>query len=69
MVFHVATMMTSESKDESQGVPSVMKQKRHIGNDFVHVVFKVRGMPNTSHCIGKVLTPFCGHRNAMKSTT
>lgn len=46
ITFHVATMMVPESS-RSDGNPAAenlasMKKKRHIGNDFVHVVFKVR---------------------------
>lgn len=52
MVFHVATMMTPldevagtlQSSDTiastSSTTASVMKKKRHIGNDFVHIIFK-----------------------------
>ncbi|KAG7388897.1 Tuberous sclerosis 2-like protein [Phytophthora boehmeriae] len=44
VMFHVATMMIPESNrssgDISIGTFASMKKKRHIGNDFVHVVFK-----------------------------
>ncbi|KAF4135759.1 Rap/ran-GAP [Phytophthora infestans] len=43
IMFHVATMMIPDSKrsaDCSVDNFSAMKKKRHIGNDFVHVVFK-----------------------------
>jgi hypothetical protein len=55
MVFHVATMMTAHDglETEQLDAPSdgttrsdrkysstTMKKKRHIGNDFVHIVFK-----------------------------
>ncbi|KAJ0404199.1 hypothetical protein P43SY_002042 [Pythium insidiosum] len=43
MVFHVASMMVASDASASSSLPgtsSVMKKKRHIGNDFVHVVFK-----------------------------
>ncbi|DBA00739.1 TPA: hypothetical protein N0F65_001210 [Lagenidium giganteum] len=49
IVFHVATMMEAADEQERRrnGVPasgcglsSATKKKRHIGNDFVHVVYK-----------------------------
>jgi hypothetical protein len=44
-MFHVATMMIPESihpeGSSSSSNFTSMKKKRHIGNDFVHVVFKV----------------------------
>ncbi|TMW68695.1 hypothetical protein Poli38472_006163 [Pythium oligandrum] len=47
IIFHVATMMVSnEDLDQPQqdepvwGVPTFMKKKRHVGNDFVHIIFK-----------------------------
>ncbi|GLD95035.1 hypothetical protein PINS_up003660 [Pythium insidiosum] len=56
MVFHVASMMvapdtSTTSTSTLPGASSAMKKKRHIGNDFVHVVFKVR------HCL-KTLRPW-----------
>ncbi|KAG6610000.1 ATPase WRNIP1 [Phytophthora cinnamomi] len=44
IMFHVATMMVPEN-DRPAGTPAIgnfasMKKKRHIGNDFVHIVFK-----------------------------
>lgn len=52
-MFHVATMMgpestrsettTNSSSSSSSADRAVsMSKKRHIGNDFVHVVYKVR---------------------------
>ncbi|KAG4058455.1 hypothetical protein PC123_g6591 [Phytophthora cactorum] len=43
IMFHVATMMVPDSNrsvDSTVDNFSSMKKKRHIGNDFVHVVFK-----------------------------
>ncbi|RLN97625.1 hypothetical protein BBJ28_00006371 [Nothophytophthora sp. Chile5] len=44
IMFHVATMMVPDSEipdsSASSGMFASMKKKRHIGNDFVHVVFK-----------------------------
>ncbi|KAG7393731.1 Tuberous sclerosis 2-like protein [Phytophthora pseudosyringae] len=40
IMFHVATMMVPESSRSAADNFSSMKKKRHIGNDFVHVVFK-----------------------------
>ncbi|RLN95737.1 hypothetical protein BBJ28_00004231 [Nothophytophthora sp. Chile5] len=44
IMFHVATMMVPDSEipdsSVSSGMFASMKKKRHIGNDFVHVVFK-----------------------------
>lgn len=44
VMFHVATMMVPDNKQPVGGVSSgnfaSMKKKRHIGNDFVHVVYK-----------------------------
>ncbi|ETI43486.1 hypothetical protein F443_11516 [Phytophthora nicotianae P1569] len=43
IMFHVATMMVPDSKPSIESAVdnlSSMKKKRHIGNDFVHVVFK-----------------------------
>lgn len=44
IMFHVATMMVPEAypSDGVIGTFASMKKKRHIGNDFVHIVFKVR---------------------------
>ncbi|KAF1318954.1 hypothetical protein FI667_g13437, partial [Globisporangium splendens] len=44
IMFHVATMMGSDSTQSGNG-PDAMKaltmsKKRHIGNDFVHVIYK-----------------------------
>lgn len=43
-MFHVATMMGPESARPENGAKTIisMCKKRHIGNDFVHVVYKVR---------------------------
>ncbi|KAE9231685.1 hypothetical protein PF002_g12612 [Phytophthora fragariae] len=42
IMFHVATMMVPETcpSDGVLGTFASMKKKRHIGNDFVHIVFK-----------------------------
>ena len=46
IMFHVATMMVPQSYRSASNPAAEnfvsMKKKRHIGNDFVHVVFKVR---------------------------
>ncbi|UIZ26096.1 hypothetical protein KXD40_001773 [Peronospora effusa] len=46
ITFHVATMMVpGNNRSDVNLTPDIftsMKKKRHIGNDFVHVVFKVR---------------------------
>ena len=38
MTFHVATLMPSHEKD-----PKANKKKRHIGNDFVTIVYNNSG--------------------------
>ena len=38
MTFHVATLMPSHEKD-----PKANKKKRHIGNDFVAIVYNNSG--------------------------
>lgn len=46
-MFHVATMMGPESARPEHGAKAIsMGKKRHIGNDFVHVVYKVRLLRN-----------------------
>ncbi|KAL3666517.1 hypothetical protein V7S43_008150 [Phytophthora oleae] len=40
VMFHVATMMIPERSSSVTDNFASMKKKRHIGNDFVHVVFK-----------------------------
>ncbi|KAI9907773.1 hypothetical protein PsorP6_003847 [Peronosclerospora sorghi] len=44
IIFHVATMMVPENTRSESNLGAdcfaAMKKKRHIGNDFVHVVFK-----------------------------
>ena len=60
IIFHVPTMMPTDLKND----PQCVNKKRHIGNDFVNIVFNESGLPfkfdtfpSQFNCVNIIITP------------